>query len=157
MVPITSLLFARRLIARFGAAAVVTAGIVLFCAGLISWAAFIDLEPNLPLVMTGIVLTGIGVGLAFPTLMGVGTSALPASAFATGSGVINMIRQAALAIGVAIFVAIIGSPASPGERLAAFERGWWVIAAITALGLIPTFLFVRVRRMPPETVVAGAG
>ncbi|MGN6465092.1 MAG: MFS transporter [Rhizobiaceae bacterium] len=157
MVPITSLLFARRLIARFGAAAVVTAGIVLFCAGLISWAAFVDLEPNVPLVMTGMVLTGIGVGLAFPTLMGVGTSALPASAFATGSGVINMIRQAALAIGVAIFVAIIGSPASPGERLAAFERGWWVIAAITALGLIPTFLFIRARRTPLETVPARAG
>ena len=56
--------------------------------------------------------TGIGVGLTFPTLMGVSAAGLPPSAFATGSGVINMIRQAALAVGVAIFVAIIGSPSS---------------------------------------------
>ncbi len=157
MVPITALFFARRLIARFGAAAVVTAGIVLFAGGLICWAAFIGLQPNMALVMTGMVMTGIGVGLTFPTLMGVGTSALPASSFATGSGVINMIRQAALAIGVAIFVAIVGSPASPAERLAAFERGWWVIAAITALGFIPTFLFIRARRTPLEIAPASAG
>ena len=54
-----------------------------------------------------------------------------------------MIRQAALAVGVAIFVAIIGSPASLPERVAAFHRGWWIMAAIVALGLIPTFFFIR--------------
>ena len=71
----------------------------------------IGLEPNAALVVIGMVPTGIGVGLTFPTLMGVSAASLPPSSFATGSGVINMIRQAALAIGVAIFVAIIGSPA----------------------------------------------
>ncbi len=90
--------------------------------------------------------TGIGVGLTFPTLMGVSTAALPSSSFATGSGVINMIRQAALAIGVAIFVAIIGSPASAAERLSAFRLGWWVMAVITLLGLIPTFALIRPSR-----------
>ena len=59
--------------------------------------------------------TGIGVGLTFPTLMGVGASALPPSSFATGSGVINMIRQASLAIGVAMFVAVVGSPGVPAS------------------------------------------
>jgi hypothetical protein len=77
--------------------------------------------------------------------MGVGIGALPVSSFATGSGVINMIRQAALAIGVAIFVAVVGAPASQAERLVAFHRGWWIMAAITGLSLIPTFLFIRLR------------
>jgi hypothetical protein len=85
------------------------------------------------------------VGLTFPTLMGVGIGALPASSFATGSGVINMIRQAALAIGVAIFVAVVGAPASLAEQLVAFHRGWWIMAAITGLSLVPTFLFIRSR------------
>ncbi len=89
--------------------------------------------------------TGIGVGLTFPTLMGVSASGLPSSSFATGSGVVNMIRQAGLAIGVAIFVAIIGSPASPVERLAAFQRGWIVMVAVVALGLIPTYFLIRKR------------
>jgi EmrB/QacA subfamily drug resistance transporter len=138
LVPTTSLLFARKLIERLGAAAVVTIGILSIVAGFVIWATFVGLEPNTRLIVVGMAFNGIGVGLAFPTLMGVSTHALPSSSFATGSGVINMIRQAAIAIGVAIFVAIIGSPASPEERLAAFRLGWWVMAAITALALIPT-------------------
>ena len=65
--------------------------------------------------VAGMALFGIGVGLTFPTLMGVGTTALPASSLSTGSGVINMTRQAALAIGVALFVAIVGAADSPSS------------------------------------------
>jgi EmrB/QacA subfamily drug resistance transporter len=43
LVPITSLLVAGRLIARFGAAPVVTAGIFFFAAGLAFWASFVGL------------------------------------------------------------------------------------------------------------------
>jgi EmrB/QacA subfamily drug resistance transporter len=143
LVPITSLLFSGKLIAGFGAAAVITAGIFFFVAGLSYWASVIGLEPNAALVIMGMIPTGIGVGLTFPTLMGVAASGLRSSSFATGSGVINMIRQAALAIGVAIFVAIVGSPATPVERVAAFHRGWWIMVAIAALGLIPTFFLIR--------------
>ncbi len=80
--------------------------------------------------------------------MGIGAAALPPSSFSTGSGVINMIRQSALAVGVAIFVAVAGSASSPAERLAAFHRGWWIMAAVTALGLIPTVWLIR--RAPPS-------
>ena len=146
LVPITSLLFAGRLIARFGAAAVVTAGILCFAAGLAWWAALIGLQPSAALVIMGMIPTGVGVGLTFPTLMGVSTASLPPSSFATGSGVINMIRQAALAVGVAIFVAIIGSPSSPVERVAAFHRGWWVMVGVVALGLISAYVLIRPRR-----------
>jgi EmrB/QacA subfamily drug resistance transporter len=146
LVPITSLLLAGRLIARFGTAPVVAAGVVFFVAGLVFWAAMIGLEPNAALVVIGMVPTGIGVGLTFPTLMGVSASSLPPSSFATGSGVINMIRQAAIAVGVAIFVAIIAAPASPAARLAAFHRGWWIMAVITALALIPALFLIPPNR-----------
>ena len=46
LVPITSLLFSGRLIARFGAAAVVTAGVVIFIGALVWWAVVIGLEPS---------------------------------------------------------------------------------------------------------------
>ena len=78
--------------------------------------------------------------------MGVGTAALPASSFATGSGVINMVRQAFLAVGVAIFVAIVGTPGSPVEREAAFHKGWWVMILITLLCVIPTLVYIRPRK-----------
>ncbi|HEX3350638.1 MAG TPA: MFS transporter [Acetobacteraceae bacterium] len=146
LVPITSLLFAGRLIARFGAYPVVVAGVLLFSLGLAAWAMLIGAEPSFPLVVAGMVPTGVGVGLAFPTLLAISASSLPPSSFATGSGVINMIRQAFLAVGVAIFVAVIAAPASPAARLAAFHRGWWILAAITALGLLPAYVFIRPSR-----------
>ncbi|HEX4366048.1 MAG TPA: MFS transporter [Rhodopila sp.] len=145
LVPITSLLLAGRLIARFGVAPVITVGIGFFVAGLVFYASFVGVEPHTAFIVMGMVPTGIGVGLTFPTLMGVSASSLPPSSFATGSGVINMIRQAAMAVGVAIFVAVVASPASPMDRVAAFHRGWWIMAVITALGLVPTLFLIRPR------------
>ena len=146
LVPITSLLLAGRLIARFGAAWVVTAGIAFFAAGLMVWATSIGVEPNAVPVVLGMVLAGVGVGLTYPTLMGISASALPPSSFATGSGVINMIRQAALAVGVAIFVAVVASAQSPLARVAAFHRGWWIMAGFILVGLIPTLWLIRAPR-----------
>jgi EmrB/QacA subfamily drug resistance transporter len=145
MVPVTSLLLAGRLIARFGASTVVAAGLLVFAAGVIVWAILAGPEPSLAFAVLCVIPSGIGVGLTLPTLMGMGSSALPASSFATGSGVINMIRQIGFAIGVAVFVAIVGSAASAGDQMAAFRSAWWVMAAITAVGLIPLVLLPRRR------------
>jgi EmrB/QacA subfamily drug resistance transporter len=153
LVPVTSFLVAGRLIARFGVAAVVAVGLIFFAGGLVWWALIPGLEPNMPAIMFGMVFTGIGVGLTIPTLIGAGSSSLPPSLFATGSGVINMIRQTAMAIGVAMFVAIVGSVHSPLERLAAYERGWWIMAGLTMLGLIPMLLLIRPK---PAAVVVTA-
>src|SRR6201992_3971849 len=65
LVAITSLLLASRLIARFGAAAVVTAGVFFFVGGLVVWGCLIGEQPNVLYVIAGMVLTGIGVGLTF--------------------------------------------------------------------------------------------
>jgi EmrB/QacA subfamily drug resistance transporter len=137
LVPVTSLLLAGRLIARIGPASVVALGVAFFAAGMAWWAVVPGLEPSMPVAVTGMVLSGIGVGLTFPTVMGAGTAALPASSFATGSGVLNMVRQTALALGVAIFVAVIGGPDTALGRLAAYERAWWLTAAITLAALLP--------------------
>ncbi len=145
LVPLTSLLFSGRLLRRFGPAPVLSAGICFFVAGLVLYALRLGLEADGLVLVEGMAMLGIGVGLTFPTLMGVGTSALPASLLSTGSGVINMVRQAALAVGVALFVAIVGSPQDPAARLAAFDRGWWVMAAVTALGFLPVALLLRQR------------
>lgn len=143
MVPLTSLLFSGPLIARFGTATAVVTGIITFACGLMAWAIFFDAEPDAALAVVGIILTGVGVGLTFPTVMGAGTSALPPSSFASGSGVINMIRQAAFAIGVAILIAIIGQPAGREMQISAFHFAWWVLAAISLVAIIPVFALVR--------------
>ncbi len=153
MVPVTSLLLSGRLIARFGAETVVAIGLVVFATGVIAWAVLAGSHPDLGFAVLCVIPSGIGVGLTLPTLMGLGTSALPASSFATGSGVINMVRQIGFAVGVAIFVAIAGSSGSAEAHMAAFRLAWWVMAVITALGLLPLLLPRRSRYTP--SVPAG--
>ena len=95
-------------------------------------------------------LTGAGVGLTLPTMMATAAGSLPPHSFATGSAVVNMIRQIGLAVGVAILVAVLGSPATPAQRLSAFERGWWVAAAIALAGVAPALFLLRRRRVSQE-------
>ena len=146
LVPLTSLLVAGRLIQRLGPRPVVVVGLVVFAAGCLWLALDVQLEPSLVGALGGIVLTGIGVGLTLPTLLGTAAASLPPSSFATGSGVVNMIRQTGFAIGVAAFVALVGAANTPLERLEAFKVAWWFMAAITAVGVIPTFFLNQRRR-----------
>ncbi|HEY2873405.1 MAG TPA: MFS transporter [Reyranella sp.] len=141
LVPVTSLLVAGRLIQRLGPAPVVVLGLGFFAGGCLVWALMIGLTPSLPAAIVGIVMTGIGVGLTLPTLMGIAAASLPPSSFATGSGVVNMIRQTGMAIGVAMLVVLVGGGGTPAERLQAFHLAWWVMAAITAVGFAPLMLF----------------
>jgi EmrB/QacA subfamily drug resistance transporter len=159
MVPLTSLLFARPLIARFGAPAVVSLGLSVFALGVLVWVLFAGPEASLGFAILCVIPSGIGVGLTLPTLMGLGTATLPASALSTGSGVINIIRQIGFAIGVALFVAIAGASAPADTRMAAFRLAWWVMVGITALGLIP--LITRpapsVAALPAQNRTSGRG
>ncbi|HEY3957363.1 MAG TPA: DHA2 family efflux MFS transporter permease subunit [Streptosporangiaceae bacterium] len=144
MVPLFSFAVAGRLIARFGAAVVVTLGSAVFAAGLAWWAVAIGLRPDYPGgMLPGMLLTGAGVGLTLPTLMATAAAALPPSSFATGSAAVNMIRQIGLAVGVALLVAVLGAPASPAARLAAFRHGWWLAAGLAVAGLLPTVALLR--------------
>ena len=149
MVPLFSFLLAGPLIARFGAGAVIAAGSTIFAAGMAWMALAAGLAPDyVGDVLGGLLLTGIGVGLTLPTMMATAASSLPPTAFATGSGVVNMLRQVGLAIGVALLIAVLGSPHSPAQVLAAYQRSWTVIAAIAFAGGIVGFLLL-VRRPTP--------
>ena len=137
MVPLFSFFIAGRLIARFGPGVVIAAGSTIFAAGAAWWVVAVGLTPNYLEILGGMLMTGIGVGLTLPTLMATGSSTLPPQSFATGSAVVNMVRQLGLAVGVAVLIAVLGSPGSPAATLAAYQRGWTVIAAVSfAAGLV---------------------
>ncbi|WP_067466364.1 MFS transporter [Nocardia amamiensis] len=137
MVPVVAVL-AGRLIGRIGAGPVIAAGGIIFGAAMLWWAQAITLQPDyVGGLLGGMVVSGIGVGLTLPTAFAAGTSGLPPQRFATGSAVLSMARQIGLAVGVAVLVAALGSPAGPEATLAAFQRGWYVTAAVAALaGLV---------------------
>jgi EmrB/QacA subfamily drug resistance transporter len=156
MVPVFSFLIAGRLTQRLGAGAVIAAGSTIFAAGVAWWALAIGLRPNYAGEMLGgMLLTGIGVGLALPTLMATGASSLPAHAFATGSAVLNMLRQIGLAIGVSVLIAVLGTPHSPADALAGYQRASWVITAIALASAVVGLVLLAARRQlvaaPTET------
>jgi EmrB/QacA subfamily drug resistance transporter len=154
MVPLMSFLVAGRLIVRHGQALVIAIGSLTFAAGVSWWALAITMNPNyVSGVLGGMILTGIGVGLTLPTLMATASSSLPPSSFATGSAVINMVRQTGLALGVAVLVAVLGTTTHQrGRELDAFRHGWWVIAAIACVGVVPALALLR--RPAPAAMAA---
>jgi hypothetical protein len=120
-------------------------GSLAFAAGLAWWALAVTASPDyLSGVLGGMIMTGIGVGLTLPTMMATATASLPPHAFATGSAVVNMIRQTGLALGIAMLVAVVGTGAAHGTaRLTSFEHAWWLIAAISAAAVIPALTVLR--------------
>jgi EmrB/QacA subfamily drug resistance transporter len=157
MVPLFSFVVAGPLIVRFGPGVVIAAGSAIFAAGAAWWALAMGLEPDyVGDLLGGMILTGIGVGLTLPTLMATGASSLPPQAFATGSAVLNMLRQIGLAVGVALLIAILGTPGSPAEVLDVYERASWVIAAISFVGgVVGLVLLARPRAAPAPVAVAA--
>lgn len=145
MVPLMSFLVAGRLIARFGPAAVIALGSVAFGVGVSWWALAITIDPNyVSGVLGGMILTGIGVGLTLPTMMATASVSLPPQLFATGSAVINMIRQTGLALGVAALVAVLGRNTGHGAAaLNDFRHGWWVSAALSFVAVVPAYVLLR--------------
>ena len=157
MVPLFSFFVAGRLIARFGPGPVIAAGSTIFAAGATWWVVAVGLTPNYLEILGGMLMTGIGVGLTLPTLMATGSSTLPPQSFATGSAVVNMVRQLGLAVGVAVLIAVLGSPGSPAATLAAYQRGWTVIAAVSfAAGVVALGLLTS-RRPAAAAAPAAAG
>jgi MFS family permease len=154
MVPLFSFLVAGRLIARFGPGLVIAAGSASFAAGVTWWALAVGLRPDYAAdVLGGIILTGIGVGLTLPTLMATAAASLPPQSFATGSAVVTMVRQVGLAVGVAVLVAVLGSPASPAGQLTAFRHGWIVAAAMAVAAAVAAVLL----RKPAVRAAGPAG
>ncbi|HTU28057.1 MAG TPA: MFS transporter [Solirubrobacteraceae bacterium] len=156
MVPLVAFLLGGRLIARFGPGRVIAAGSVVFTAGAIWWTLAASIRPDyVGGMLGGIMLTGIGVGLTMPTFIATGAAALPPASFATGSAVVNMLRQLGLAIGVAVLVAVLGTPHGSAATLSAYRHGWELIALAAALSAI-CGLTLLARPAAAATPVASA-
>jgi EmrB/QacA subfamily drug resistance transporter len=134
---------------RYGQRYVGFAGAMLACAGGLWWRTHMGLSPNYAGdMLPAQLLTGSGVGLVLPTLSAAATAALPPGRFATGTAMIGMSRQLGSALGVAILVAILGTP-SHADTLVAFRNAWLFVPACS---FVAAFVLLAVGRVR----VAGA-
>ena len=123
---------AGRLADRFGHRAVIVPGTLFFAAGVMVLRSA-GAEPDwLGLWLPGACLTGIGIGLAFPTLGAASVRDVPIDRFATASAVNAAFRQVGAVLGTAILVAIVGEPASLADALSVSD-GAYLFAAIASL------------------------
>lgn len=157
--PITAAILAPisgKLSKRIGPGPVGAAGAVLFAAGSVWWIARLGLAPHyFSEFLPGQLIGGIGVGVVLPSFTVAASATLPPARLATGMGAQTMFRQIGATIGVAAFVAILGTPHGPGV-LAAFNntRVFMIAAAAIAASFL---LAIRPASRPtPEPVAVVA-
>jgi len=123
---------AGKLADRFGHRAVIVPGTIVFAAGVMVLRSA-GAEPDwLGVWLPGAVLTGIGIGLAFPTLGSAAVRDIPHDRFATASAVNAAFRQVGAVLGTALLVTIVGDPVGLGDALASADRAY-LLAAVAAL------------------------
>ncbi|HET6818278.1 MAG TPA: MFS transporter [Mycobacteriales bacterium] len=143
MVPVFAAV-AQRLSARVPVGALAAAGCALFGLGIAIVATGVGAESSYAAdFLPGWLVGGVGVGLAFPTIISAATADLPPARTATGSAIVSMARQVGLVLGVSVFVAVLGAPHGYPATHAAFRHAWWVLASvalaasISAIGMTP--------------------
>jgi hypothetical protein len=134
---------------ELGARRLVRPGVVHFAAAGAWWIWGASASPDyLVDMLPSTILAGAGVALTFPTLAGAAVADLPPERTATGSALFNMARQIGGVVGIAAFVAILGSGA-PG--LEEFRAGWALMAAAAlAAGAVATLVPAPRREAPAE-------
>ncbi|HEY5816272.1 MAG TPA: MFS transporter [Solirubrobacterales bacterium] len=135
--------FSGRLIARFGARALMTAGMALGTLGLLALTQ-IDAGSSYALLLAGYLPFGIALGFVYAPMSTAAMAAMPAEKVGIASGVLAMDRVMAGTIGLAatgaVFHALLGED---GSFAAALARSTWVLVALCAVGTVLTWAFVR--------------
>jgi EmrB/QacA subfamily drug resistance transporter len=138
-----------RLGTRFGAARVGTVGAGLFAIGGLWLATTLGSDVEyVTAFLPAQLLVGVGAGLTIPTLVAIALAELPPTRFSTGTAVYSTFRQIGTALGVAVWVATLGT--SSASVASSYTSGWVAIAvlgAATSLALAIT----------PGVAVAPAG
>ena len=123
---------AGRLADRYGYRWVVVPGAAFFALGAVVMAAAMPAHPAylthfLPVQL----LIGVSIGTTMSTLGAAASQALPPAQFGAGSAVSSAARQLGAVLGVAIVIAVLGTPA-PAEALGAFHGAWATTAVLAA-------------------------
>jgi len=130
---------------RYGQRVPAVPGALLFAAGCLWFVRAVGTEPAFVSDwLVGAVLTGAGVGLAYPSLGSAALAELPAGVYGLGSALNAMFRQIGAVLGVAVLVAIVGTPA-PAEAPAAFDDGWTFSVVVGASAALAGLALGRVR------------
>ncbi len=115
---------ASRLAQRIGPRPVLVAGGLLWGGAVLWFVERVGARPDFAgQWLPGMVLLGIGAGTLFPALSGTAVASAPGARFATATGMNSVARQVGAALGVAVVVAVIGTP-TPATAYTVFHLAW---------------------------------
>jgi EmrB/QacA subfamily drug resistance transporter len=145
-----------RLADRYGQRVVALPGGLLFAAGCLVFATATGATPHYASeFLPATLLTGTGVGLSFAAWGSAAVAELPPSRFATGSAISATSRQIGAVLGIAVLVAVIGTP-RPEDAVSTFHTAWVLMAIPSAAAGALALALGRVRARNPEAAVALA-
>jgi EmrB/QacA subfamily drug resistance transporter len=130
------------------------AGQLLCAAGLL---AMRGLEATSPwtVLLPGLLVMGVGIGLANPTVTYAALSVVPATRSGMASGVNNTFRQVGIALGIATLGALLPARIDdPAAFAAALDRILLVSAGVAAVGAVLAVTLVRQRDFVVDPVLA---
>jgi EmrB/QacA subfamily drug resistance transporter len=148
--------FSGRLIARFGARLLMTAGMTLGTLGLLALTQ-IGPHSSYALLLAGYLPFGVALGLVYAPMSTAAMAAMPAEKVGIASGVLAMDRvmagTIALAVTGAVFHALLGDDGSFADSVGGST---WVLVGLCMVGAVLTWAFVRAPEPPgPDPAVAG--
>lgn len=133
-----------RLVQRIGHRPVLVAGGLIWGGAVMWFVTQVGVTPDfVGEWLPGIILLGVGAGTLFPNLAGAAVASAPGESFATATGLNSVSRQVGAALGVALVIAIIGTP-SPLGALAAFDNAWRFAAVCLGVAGVGCLLVGRV-------------
>jgi NTE family protein len=136
---------------RFGERLALVIGTAFWAAGVLYMAGRLGTEPAFVSEwLPGMVILGIGAGICFPVAGSAAVAAVPGGRFATATGINSIARQLGAVLGVALLVAIVGTP-DPAELTDAFDRGWYFAAGCFALAGLFSLALGRIEPARDET------
>jgi EmrB/QacA subfamily drug resistance transporter len=142
---------------RFGHRIVLVLGALTYTVGMLLYRTQVGVDAEfVNHWLPAAVVSGIGLGLTLPTLGAAAVAPLSAASLAGGSAVMNMSRQIGFVLGIAILMALLGTPA-PAQALSAFGRSWdfcAIAAAVTGMACVG--LTMVARRQEPGAELVGA-
>lgn len=147
--------FSGRLIARFGARRLMSAGMLCGLAGLLVLTR-IKADSPYGLLLVGYLLFGIALGLVYAPMSTAAMAAMPGEKVGIASGVLAMDRVLAGAVALAATGAAFHALLGDGHSFASAIAGsTWIVVVLSAIGTVLTWTYVRdPENAGPESAIA---
>ncbi len=158
---VMSFAFAAPLITRFGPHVVLRAGLALLLVAMLWFARLPAAASYLVDVAPSLLLTGIGAGLAFPSIIGLAMSGATSTDAGLASGLVNTTRMVGGSLGLAVMASLLTTrtaalSAAGADAAAALTGGAQLAlgfaAAAIGVGIVIALTFLRT----PRAIDAGA-